>query len=343
MAEAADFHAMEPDAQLAALQLLAEEALKHWPGRFADVKLIKFRENAVFSAMHDSGRRVAVRVHRHGYHSTQALRSELDWMRALDKAGICAPPVMLDAAGESLREVTHPSVPESRHVDLLEWLPGTPIGSAEDGVATDGDDVIALFEKVGALAGCVHNQSAGWEGAVDISRHHWDEDGLIGTKPFWGPFWEMPGLSAEQIDLLERARVRAALDLADFGHGPDRYSLIHADFVPENLLYDGQRISLIDFDDCGFGWHMFELATALFFTVHQPNYEALRASLLRGYRQVRALPQAHEALLPLFLFLRGTTYLGWMQTRSETQAAREMAPMMIERVTLLARSYLGEP
>jgi Ser/Thr protein kinase RdoA (MazF antagonist) len=343
MAGPADFAAPEPDAQLAVLQQLAEEALKHWPGQFSDLKLIKFRENAVFSAMRENGRRVAVRLHRHGYHTAQALRSELDWMRALVEAGIYAPPVIPDATGESLRKVTHSLVPEGRYVDLLEWLPGTPIGSAEDGVATDGDDVIALFEKVGALAGCVHNQSAGWEQAAGISRHHWDSDGLIGSKPFWGPFWTMPGLSAEQIDLIERACVRAALDLADFGQSPDRYSLIHADFVPENLLYDGQGVSLIDFDDCGFGWHMFELATALFFTLHQPNYEALRASLLRGYRQVRALPEAHEAHLPLFLFLRGTTYLGWIQTRSETQTAKEMAPMMIERVTLLARRYLGEP
>lgn len=336
-----DFYALEPDAQFAALQLLAEEALTRWPGSFSDIRPIKFRENAVFSARHDSGRRIAVRVHRHAYHSPDALRSELVWMRALDAAGVSAPPVLPGIDGDYLIEAGHPSVPEARQVDLLEWLPGEPIGSAEEGVATSGGEVIALFEKVGALAASVHNQSSGWDGAAGISRHHWDQDGLIGPEPFWGQFWKMPGLSDDQVDLLQSARARAAHDLADFGRSGDRYGLIHADFVPENLLYDGDRISLIDFDDCGFGWHMFELATALFFTVHQPNYEDLRAALFRGYRQLRVLPDAHEALLPLFLFLRGSTYLGWMQTRSETQTAREMAPMMIERSTMLARRYLA--
>ena len=30
-------------------------------------------------------------------------------------------------------------------------------------------------------------------------------------------------------------------------------------------MVQGDRIKLIDFDDAGFGWHLFELATALYF------------------------------------------------------------------------------
>jgi hypothetical protein len=56
---------------------------------------------------------------------------------------------------------------------------------------------------------------------------------------------------------------------------------------------------------------------------------------------VRTLPGQVLATLPLFLFLRGTTYLGWVQTRPETQAAREMTPMLIERACSLAAAYLG--
>ncbi len=70
----------------------------------------------------------------------------------------------------------------------------------------------------------------------------------------------------------------------------DRYGLIHADLVPENLLVDGDRVRVIDFDDAGFGWHLFELATSLYFISGDEGYPTARAALIRGYRSERALP-----------------------------------------------------
>lgn len=335
------FYLQTPDAQIAALQQLAQAALAQWPGAFTRLTPVKYRENAVFSAYRDDGLRFAVRIHRHGYHSTAALRSELSWMKALADAGVGAPAATLSHSGEALVAITHPAVPEPRQVDLLLWLPGTPIGSADDGLVLTGAEAIAAMEKVGALAARVHNHANVWTDAGTMVRHAWDEDGLIGPEPFWGPFWKMPGLTDAQIVLLQQAREQAATDLAALGKHSDCYGLIHADFVPENMLFDGDRVNLIDFDDCGFGWHMFELATALFFLAHQRDYVELTRALLRGYRQLRALSPEHEAMLPLFLFLRGTTYLGWTQTRYETETAQTQGPMIIERTCALAERYLN--
>ena len=47
-------------------------------------------------------------------------------------------------------------------------------------------------------------------------------------------------------------------------------------------------------------------------------------------------------LFPLFLFLRSTTYLGWVQTRPETQTAKELGPFLIDRACLVARRYLDQ-
>lgn len=334
------FYQLSPEAQVQALQRLAIEALARWPGRFTTVTPVKLRENAVFSAIRDDGRRFAVRIHRHGYHSHESLRSELVWMEALNAAGVSAPPVLRSLDGELLCEVACGAVPEPRQVDLLEWLPGEPIGSAEHGLFSSGPEAVMLAEQVGALAGRLHVQSSGWAGAARMARHAWDEAGLVGPEPLWGRFWNMPGLTDAQVQLLQRARARAGADLTSFGKGADRFGLIHADFVPENLLFDGARLSLIDFDDCGIGWHMFELATALFFTLEQDQYPDLKAALFRGYRQERPLPAAHEALLPLFLFLRSVTYLGWMQTRPETATAQEMAPLLVARACRCAEEYL---
>lgn len=338
-----DFYTLPDAEQAARLGDLARLALTRWEGAFDRVELIKYRENAVFSALRSDGVKVAVRIHRHGYHSDAALLSELHWMQALADAGIAVPPIIPAACGSPFISVEAPGIPEPRQVDLLGWMTGVPVGSAEEGLVLDAASAERLYFDAGALAATVHDKTHAMALPESFTRHAWDADGLIGEAPLWGRFWELAALSAEQRELLLRACARARRDLEAFGSEPGHYGLIHADFVPENLLSEEGRLKLIDFDDSGFGWHMFELATALYFNLDEPFYRAIRQALFAGYRSVRALPAEHEARLPLFLFLRGTTYLGWIQTRPETQTARELGPLLIARLCAQAAAYLAEP
>ncbi len=326
--------------QLACLHELARHALSHWDGEFANIELVKYRENAVFSAHRDDGQRVALRVHRNGYHCENALRSELQWMEALACDGITVPQIIRARNDLHLIEVHSEALGESRHVDMLAWLPGATAGTSENGVQAD-TEVGFLFREAGALAARIHRHSTQWQQPDEFIRHAWDEDGLIGANPFWGRFWELASLTDEQRELLLHARRQARVDLRKYGRNLDTFGMIHADLVPENLLIEGPRLRLIDFDDAGFGWHMFELATALYFCLDDARFEQIKAALLAGYDAVKPLSDADRTMLPLFLMLRGTTYLGWIHTRSETETAREMAPMLIERACRLAREYLA--
>ncbi|MGE8063619.1 phosphotransferase enzyme family protein [Pseudomonas sp. NPDC089569] len=333
-----ELHTLNHDQQIARLHDLARHALQHWDGDFADIELVKFRENAVFSAWRQDGQRVALRIHRNGYHCEAALRSELQWMEALAAAGITVPQIIRTQDQRHLVEVSHHELGE-RHVDMLAWLPGATAGTSEDGVQA-GTEIDFLFSEAGAIAARIHLHSAQWQQPDEFVRHAWDEDGLIGANPFWGRFWELEQLSDEQRELLQQARRSARRDLRQYGRHLGNFGMIHADLVPENLLIEGPRLRLIDFDDAGFGWHMFELATALYFCIDDPRYEQIKAALLEGYHAVKPLTAADRQALALFLMLRGTTYLGWIHTRQGTQTAIEMAPMLIERACLLAREYL---
>jgi Ser/Thr protein kinase RdoA (MazF antagonist) len=139
------------------------------------------------------------------------------------------------------------------------------------------------------------------------------------------------------------AQLRQSLwrDLRAFGTAPDRYGLIHADLVPENILIDGDTLQVIDFDDAGYGWHLFEIATSLYFIRRDSIYDAARDAVIEGYRQHRPLSESHVALLPMFLAARGTTYLGWVHTRAGEPAAAEMIPALIELATAAAEDYLN--
>lgn len=335
-----DFYALSDADQAVLLTDLATAALAHWDGAFSAPQLVKYRENAVFSAHRSDGARVALRVHRHAYHSDDALRSELHWMADLGRAGIDVPPIIAASDGSLFLHVGAPGVPEKRQVDMLGWLAGSPIGSAEDGLAITEAESQSLYRNAGRLAAELHNYSSTTPLPDGFTRHSWCEEGLLGEQPLWGCFWQLDTLSGDELALLLQARTQAQADLAALGKTADMFGMIHADFVPENLLSHGDRLQLIDFDDSGFGWHMFELATALYFIVDEPHYPTLRDALFEGYRMNRTLSDADEALLPLFLFLRGTTYLGWVQTRPETQTAKELGPLLVERTCRLASAYL---
>jgi len=106
--------------------------------------------------------------------------------------------------------------------------------------------------------------------------------------------------------------------LQQVGKDPAHYGLIHADFLPENILVHADELFLIDFDDCGYGWHLFEMATSLFPQADQPFFDDLVAAYVTGYRKHRAFSEAHLELLPAFIMIRAFTYLGWLKSRRDS-------------------------
>jgi Ser/Thr protein kinase RdoA (MazF antagonist) len=328
-----------PAAFLAEMQALAGSALARWDLTVTGLSPIKVRENAVFRIDLAGGGRAVLRVHRSGYHSDAALESEFAWLRALEAAAIRVPRVIRSRQGRDFEIVD--GAGGSRQIDVFEWIEGRQLGSVESGVGTDGTTVAEQYEQIGALAARMHNQTEGWTPPASFRRHAWDGAGLIGESPFWGRFWELEALSRSERELLQELRRVAGLDLEGFGRSPDRYGLIHADLVPENLLVDGDRVCVIDFDDAGFGWHLFELATSLYFISGESIYGVARDALVRGYRRERALSDAAIERLSLFLAVRGTTYLGWVHTRPGSETARELTPYLVERACAVAHEYLA--
>lgn len=332
---------MNETAQADLLLRLVALVESRWDLGLTHIEPIKVRENAVFAAHLRDGGKVVVRVHRSGYHSDAALRSERTWMQALADHGIEVPRHVLSNTGNSFETIRIEGFDGERQVDVFHWIHGQQLGSVEQGVAVSGRNVGDIYREVGRLAARVHNHSLVWTVPAHFKRHAWDAEGLAGENPLWGRFWELDALSGPQRELFVRLKQTLWRDLNEFGTAADRYGLIHADLVPENILVDGNNLQVIDFDDAGFGWHLFELATSLYFIRRDAVYEEARDALIEGYRQVRSLPHSHLARLSMFLAARGSTYLGWVHTRRGEPAAREMTPQLIEFAAAAAEDYFG--
>lgn len=281
------------------------------------LELVAMSENVTFRVVdRRDGAAYVFRLHRPGYHTFDELVSERVWLRALVEAGIAVPEPVPARDGREYVPVTVPRTGERRYAGMIRWTEGRLLSEVLD--ETDDPAWRArCFERLGAITASMHNQSAAWQPPAGFVRHHLDIDGLMGDAPFWGPFWEHKALtSAERTLLIDtRDRVRAAL--ARFGRDRQSYSLIHADMHPRNVLIDGERLTIIDFDDTAFGWHLYDIAVALIHQLDTPDYAVAEAAFARGYRRARALSDEALAALPMFHLIRGMVQIGWFHQRPE--------------------------
>jgi len=207
---------------------------------------------------------------------------------------------------------------------------------------SDKKAMLKNYKLLGEQMAKLHVFSSNWKQPGGFERHAWDMDGLAGENPVWGRFWELEPLTDDQRQLIFKAQAKLRKQLEVFGKSSDRYGLIHADFLPENLLVSDEGIRLIDFDDSGFGWYLFDLATTLFFHLGEEYFDDLFGAVLEGYRTVRDLPDQELEFLPTFFLGRGFTYLGWAHTRKETEAAKSLTGEVIEGVMAIAEDYLSD-
>jgi Ser/Thr protein kinase RdoA (MazF antagonist) len=323
------------------MRALAGVALAQWSLDVVGLDLIKMRENAVFRVNLADGTKVALRIHRLGYHTDAELASEFVWMKALKIAGIDVPTPIPSRWGRAFESIDLGDPPGARQVSLFEWLDGHQLGSMEGGVGDDLAGVARCYQTVGRLAARMHDATHSWTPPAGFVRHAWDVDGLVGDSPLWGRFWALPLLSDAERTLLERVRTAIAVDLSGVSQSPDQYGLIHADLSPENIMVNGPAIRVIDFDDAGYGWHLFDLATSLYFLVGSTTFTVALEALIAGYRSERPLPDSTLQHLPLFFAARGTTYLGWILTRPQTDTAQHHGRDLIDRACAAAEQYFA--
>lgn len=309
------------------MNAVVEKALTLWGMDGAECRLIAERENKVYRVDH-AGRAYALRLHRPGYCSEAELRSELKWMEAADAGGLGVPAPVASAEGALLHMI------DGVAVNVLDWLNGEPVGKT--GVPLDSDDRPGLFRAIGREMARLHQVSDAWTQPEGFTRRRWDRDGLLGESPVWDRFWDNPTLDADDRALFLRFREAASADLTAREDSLD-FGLIHADLVRENVMIDAGRVQLIDFDDSGFGFRLFDIATTLLRNRPEPDYEALKAALLDGYLSVRPLDLA---ALDLFVALRATTYVGWIIARMDESGAKERNERFVATARDLAKAYL---
>jgi Ser/Thr protein kinase RdoA (MazF antagonist) len=312
------------------------------------VKLYDFSEAATVSLLSESENKVylvrdparprdhVIRVNsgRLGYHRPPAIASELMWMMALRRdTDIVVPDVLRARDGSLVQTLAATDLDQPRHAAIYSFLPGSEPSE---------DDLIAGFERLGEISARMHLHAMSWAPPADFSRHAWTPEVILDDRLNWGPWQAGVGVEGETLALLSRLDAAVRERLAALPTGRERFGLIHADLRLANLLVDGERTAIIDFDDCGHGWYLFDLATALSFLEERPDVPDLIASWLDGYRRVAQIPPDMEAEIPTLVMLRRLQLIGWVGYQQQhLDFAREIGPRFTVDSCRLAEDYLG--
>ncbi|MDB3945814.1 phosphotransferase [Gammaproteobacteria bacterium] len=307
----------------------AHSALSNWDIKSRDIKLLSQTENIVFKVVGAKSESFVLRLHRPGYHNYRELLSEQQWTEALLDAGLDVPVPRPTREGQPYASVVIGK--QHRYVGILEWVDGIPMKNLID--SNPGTVFIEdSFSLLGEIMARFHNQAVSWDIPPEFSRHSFDADGLVGERPFWGRFWESSVLTSNQKIYLDILRRQIYDLLAKLRRDSRIYSLIHADLHPANIVVEGQRLHVIDFDDSGFGWHYYDIAVALFNYHLEIPIEHLQTAVVSGYRKARSISDEDLSYIPLFMLIRALALIGWYSARPEVEAGATTLPQLINYV-----------
>lgn len=158
-----------------------------------------------------------------------------------------------------------------------------------------------LFRAWGRLLGRIHALTKDYVPSNPAwRREEWDSPGNMGVEG-WLPASESAALRKFQ-DLMHH--------LQNLPKDRENYGLIHQDAHAGNFFVDGDyHITLFDFDDCVYGWFVYDIAMVLFYGLmgHEQEPEVIAdftRHFLLGYREENTLDPAWLAEIPHFLKLR---------------------------------------
>jgi len=278
-----------------------------------EASLIVLSENVTFSVRVDGAAAMVVRLARPGYIvSVEHLRGELQWIEALRRdAGIPTPSPVRGGNGDLVQV-------------LVDDLGATWSAVAFDFVAgrmlEDEQNVADHYREIGRLTAMLHEHASSWVRPESFTRFSWDLDDLVGAHARWGD-WRAADLTDAECAVLEDAEKRARAVLA--AHGVDRspahFGVIHGDLRPSNVMLTGDpfgdvALTIIDFDDCGFGYYLYDFAAALTFYEHRPEAPLMARRWIDGYTSIRPLSQDDLDVAVALSMIRRLTMLGWATT-----------------------------
>lgn len=295
--------------QVRKLRSLGIDALKHYPIGKYELKFINHGENTTFKVI-TKKKNYLLRIHCRSFRSKAAFLEELKWLDSLSRnTGILVQKPLRSKSGELIIYLKNDQMGHYRYCDVLEW---------QDGYIKNKKNPNTFFE-VGKLIGELQKYTI-----KSKHRNYWDANGLIGKKATLGGLYQLAGDYPRHTKKIETLRSFLHKKLSHYEKkNPKRLSLIHADLHFGNMIWNKGDVRPIDFDDCGYGLEMYDLAVTLaqssnfFKRIGNKQAKLNKQALLEGYQKYKELTAEDIKVLPYLVAVRELAMLGWLYERSD--------------------------
>jgi Ser/Thr protein kinase RdoA (MazF antagonist) len=317
---------------------IADAALNKYAFNSVEAELLELSENATYLVKEKSTEKIVsiLRICRPGYHTTEELQSETDWineLKAYSQFEVAAP---IKGKDGGYIQCVYGNDKNKYRCIMSEFM----TGKAPD--ERNEEQMINLFERIGKIAAILHRQTMEWDKASKINRVKWDYDTLIGENAVWGKWKNFPQMTEKDEKILSETAEIIKMRLEFYGKTKENYGLIHGDLRLANLLEKDGKICILDFDDCGFGWHLQDLAASISFIEADKNTPKLVSAWLDGYQGENMLSQKDLDEVDTFIMLRRMQLTAWLGSRRESSPAKAFSDGWLEKTVQLAVKYLDK-
>ena len=266
-------------------------------------KLLKTWVNDTYLITNDLERFI-FRVYRHGWRNEEEVQAEIDVILLLDKNDIS---VSFPIADKSKKYIQHFNAIEgTRFGVLFSFAKGEKPKT----------NTVELEFKTGEFMANIHQHT---EGLIK-SRINYSPETLIDDAI------EKIGmtLSAESEEILFLKKIQQYFykKIKNLKTEKFRRGVVHLDIWRDNFHLNNNEITLFDFDFCGNGWLVLDLAFhAIVVFITESNiekYETEMENFYKGYENISLLKQEEKDAIPL---LATCTLIYYLSFQSERFAA----------------------
>ncbi len=285
---------------------------------------INYEYNATLKVEATDGRLFALRINTNSPRTPENLRAEIAFVRFLAEDGrVKVPHPIENIDGDFYTSILHDASGRMFHCVLYSWI----LGEELEDEPTD-EQLYAL----GAAMATMHLVAPGFtlpDGSV-LPRFDdplwWTEDFLLSEKSV---------LETEARDLISRALSAIKSGVAKYYENAAP-RIIHADLHGGNVLWHEGGLSVIDFDDCGLGLPLQDLATAIYY-LDTPEQDA---AFRRGYESIAPIPECSEREMKMLFLQRRIILLNYLYETSNLEH-KSMIPEYQEETLRRIRKFLA--
>ena len=319
------FFELPADEQQLSLTAFATELLKNYGIHGAKVSCINFEFNATFSVETDSGTKYALRININSTRSVENMKGEIEWVRHLNRtSGIHTPTPIATLSDQYIISGYHNDSQQTLFAVMYSWLEGEELGD---------EPTLSQLHEVGKAIAILHQESTDFALSTDAALPTFNDF-------FWGTddylFSDKSKLSDADRALIQEAH-DYIMKLTNELYSNSPVHIIHADFHGWNLMWHEDRLSIFDFDDCGFGIEAQDLAVVLYY-LDTPEQDA---ALLDGYKSIKPLPVYSEIAMKALLLQRRLLLLNYL-FETKNQEHQEMLPAYLEKSLERVTTFLTD-